>query len=348
MAPVEPVPQNGHEGAACCADAAGKNAQPAAAAAAGPAPAQSKTEAADAAFAPPAVDEAAELQTRLGGYYVGALTSNLICLGDRLGLYAALKRHGPCTAADLAGHLGMNERYLAEWLHQQASARVIATDDDAHKFWLTPAQQDCLVHETGAEASPFFAIGGFAAMPGLARTADEQLPDLFRTGGGISYNQVEHSLTCGTCRELAVWVRHALVPSLCSLPGMKEQLEGGCMVADVGCGMGEAAMAVAAAFPQATCHGYDISEEALRLAREEAKRRGLTNVAFRNPGVDDERLPQDGTYQLIMTHDAIHDMAHPSAVMRSVRNAVAPGGCWIIGDMGALDRCANCMQLLSN
>lgn len=39
-----------------------------------------------------------------------------------------------------------------------------------------------------------------------------------------------------------------------------------------------------------------------------------------------------------MTHDAIHDMAHPSAVLRAVQKATLPGGCWIIGDMASLER----------
>lgn len=62
----------------------------------------------------------------------------------------------------------------------------------------------------------------------------------------------------------AVWVRHALVPSLRALPGVEAALEAGCLVADVGCGMGKALMAVAQAFPASTCHGYDISEDALK------------------------------------------------------------------------------------
>ncbi len=51
----------------------------------------------------------------------------------RLGLYAALKKLGPCTAAELAAHLELNQRYVAEWLRQQAAARVISADADAGK-----------------------------------------------------------------------------------------------------------------------------------------------------------------------------------------------------------------------
>lgn len=51
----------------------------------------------------------------------------------RLGLYVGLASHGPCTAAGLASALGLNERYVAEWLRQQAAAHIITTDDAADK-----------------------------------------------------------------------------------------------------------------------------------------------------------------------------------------------------------------------
>lgn len=72
-------------------------------------------------------------------------------------------------------------------------------------------------------------------------------------------------------------------------------------------------------------------------AREEAKRRGLGNVAFRNAGVEEERLPGEPTYDAIMTHDALHDMTAPHHVMKHVRKAISDDGVWVIGDMAGLD-----------
>lgn len=39
-----------------------------------------------------------------------------------------------------------------------------------------------------------------------------------------------------TCSALGVWPRHCLADRLASLPGMKEKLEAGIKIADVGCG----------------------------------------------------------------------------------------------------------------
>jgi ubiquinone/menaquinone biosynthesis C-methylase UbiE len=133
-----------------------------------------------------------------------------------------------------------------------------------------------------------------------------------------------------------VWQRHHLVERLLCLPGWKERLEGGCSVADVGCGCGEAAVIVAAAFPKCRVTGYDTSERALQHARAAAKQAGATNVEFVNPGREEKQMP-GGEYDLVMTHDAIHDMSRPLQVMHSVRSAIKPDGAWVIGDMSAMD-----------
>jgi len=52
----------------------------------------------------------------------GAMTSAMIYLGDRLGLYRALAGGAPLTSAELAEKTGLAERWLREWLHAQGAA----------------------------------------------------------------------------------------------------------------------------------------------------------------------------------------------------------------------------------
>jgi SAM-dependent methyltransferase len=275
------------------------------------------------------------------------------------------------SAADLARRLQLVPRYVHEWCRQQASARLICCDAAAETFWMTPVQQDILSSskEHGQGASPHFAAGGFQSLAAFAQVAAEDLPELFRTGGGLTYDSYDQSVTCGVCRELVrkpstlyrarahpfqcpplcarfgplvlappqgVWVRHALLDRLCSLPGARPLLEGGCRVADVGCGCGEAALAVAAAFPRTTVRGFDTSAKALAVARAAAAARGVRNAEFFDPG-EEERGMGEGVFDLVMTHDAIHDCARPAAVLASVRRAMKPGARWVLGDMGALE-----------
>jgi hypothetical protein len=63
-----------------------------------------------------------EVAMRVVHCVTGALTSLTTSIGDALGLYAALRDHGPCTPEDLAKRLGLKERWVQEWLYQQVSA----------------------------------------------------------------------------------------------------------------------------------------------------------------------------------------------------------------------------------
>ncbi|HET6310383.1 MAG TPA: SAM-dependent methyltransferase, partial [Candidatus Nitrosotalea sp.] len=59
---------------------------------------------------------------------IGALELFHVYLGDRLGLYRALKTAGPLTAARLAAAAGINERYAREWLEQEAVAGILVVE----------------------------------------------------------------------------------------------------------------------------------------------------------------------------------------------------------------------------
>lgn len=65
------------------------------------------------------MSEAELLQQRLFGCLSGAMTANLIALGDTLGLFAKLKALGGVSSAQLAEACNLNERFVREWLHQQ-------------------------------------------------------------------------------------------------------------------------------------------------------------------------------------------------------------------------------------
>src|SRR6476620_9492782 len=59
-----------------------------------------------------------------------AATGSLVILGDRLGLYEALWKHGPCTSEQFAKATGLHERHLREWLCAQAAAQYIEYNAD--------------------------------------------------------------------------------------------------------------------------------------------------------------------------------------------------------------------------
>ena len=68
----------------------------------------------------------------------GAASLAMIRLGDALGLYRTLHAEGPLTSAELAKAANVDERYLREWLSQQAASKYLAYDPRSATFILPP------------------------------------------------------------------------------------------------------------------------------------------------------------------------------------------------------------------
>src|SRR5438309_456391 len=84
---------------------------------------------------------------------------------------------------------------------------------------------------------------------------------------------------------------------------IREWLEAGIRVADVGCGTGHCIALMARRFPKSTFVGYDFSEDGIAEARAAA--RGLANASFVVQDVS--RLESPAPFDLMTAFDAIHD-----------------------------------------
>src|SRR4029078_9689043 len=72
---------------------------------------------------------------------VGAtLNAALVVMGDKLGLYKALAGAGPLTPTELAERTGQAERYVREWLNQQAAGGYVEYDPETGRYTLPPEQ----------------------------------------------------------------------------------------------------------------------------------------------------------------------------------------------------------------
>jgi len=273
-------------------------------------------------------DKLKEYAKRLFGALGGAMTSAMVYLGDRLGLYRALALLGSATSEELARHTGLHERWLREWLHQQGAAGLLEHRGEG-RFALTPEGATVLADET----HPAFGAGFFAQLPALVGVA-ERIGESFRTGLGHPYDALGAEGAAGVERGLAPWFRAMLVPCvLPRVPGVVDALRGGAQVADVGCGAGVALLEMAKAFPRSRFHGYDISEHALARAERNREAAGVANASFHHARRDP--VPADGRFAFVTSFDCLHDMAHPAAVMRAVRAAIDPDGTWLIADIKA-------------
>ena len=156
--------------------------------------------------------------------------------------------------------------------------------------------------------------------------------EAFRTGVGRIYSAQRFDPEDLVKVPLQIWSRTTLVPdALPKLGNVVERLQQGGHVADIGCGAGAAPMAIAKAFPSTTVQGYDNWDGALGVAEGIRKAEGIANVSFHNS--DQEPLPEEPTFDLVMTMDCLHDMARPDLLAGGIRRAIKPDGAWFIVDM---------------
>src|SRR5690242_18821863 len=203
---------------------------------------------------------------RLLGAMTGAATTAMVAVGDQLGLYRALADGGPATPAELAARTGTADRYLKEWLSQQAAAGFLTYQPDDGRYTL-PAEAAAVVAN---EASPAFLAGGATITRGWFAGID-RLTEAFRTGDGIPWHRQDPAVFEGTERFFRPgYTANLTTEWVPALPGVAGRLATGGRVADVGCGHGAAAILLARAYPQARVHGYDFHERSIQVARKQA------------------------------------------------------------------------------
>ncbi|MET0508275.1 MAG: class I SAM-dependent methyltransferase [Burkholderiaceae bacterium] len=270
----------------------------------------------------PDPDRVKEFGARLLDIYTGAVLTKLIDIGYQVGLFEAA-RQGPATSQELATRAGLTERYVREWLGSMVTSGIFSYDPEPRTYAL-PEEHGVLLtgdgHMNTAPSSRM--INHFGSH--LQRVAS-----CMRDGGGIPYSAYRPVFT--QCMDDA-WRRiydHLLVTGFIpAVPALPEALSKGIRVLDVGCGTGHAMNILAREFPKSTFVGYDIAEDAIASAREEAREFGLGNASFEV--VDVAALPSDPKFDLITAFDAIHDQRAPDAVLGGACRALAPDGAFLM------------------
>ncbi|GCB00049.1 methyltransferase domain-containing protein [Mycolicibacterium sp. NCC-Tsukiji] len=247
-----------------------------------------------------------------------AMSASLILLGDRLGLYKALAAQ-PLTSTQLAEKTGTVERYVREWLANQAAGGYVQFDADDGAWSLSPEQAACLADPNG----PVDVPGAYNIIEAVFHVLDRTTEN-FRTGAGLEWGDHHPCLFAGTERFFRAGYNAKLVSSwLPALDGAVERLEAGAKVADVGCGHGASTVLMAQTYPNSTFIGYDYHAESVRVAAERAAEAGVPNAKFE---VADATSYADKDFDLIAFFDCLHDMADPVGVMQHTRTALTPDG----------------------
>ena len=261
-----------------------------------------------------------------------AISGLLLHIGDRLGLYKAMAGAGPITSATLAARTGTAERYVREWLGNQAAGGYV-TYDPADGTYELPAEQAMVVAN---EDSPVFLGGAFEVIASCY--ADHaRFTDAFRTGAGVGWHEHDDRLFSGVLRLFRPgYAAHLVSAWLPALDGVVDKLRSGASVADVGCGLGASTIVMAQAFGRSTFFGADNHEASITAARKAAAEAGVAQRA-RFETASAQELPGVG-YDLVCMFDCLHDMGDPVGAAAHVLDSLSDDGTWLIVEPYAGDR----------
>lgn len=274
----------------------------------------------------------AEAANAFAARMLGILNDGAIALltstGHQTGLFDTLAGLPPATSEQIADASGLHERYVREWLGGMTAARVIRYQPEAGTYLLPHEHAALLTRAAGPQNVAVLTQG----IP-LMGEVEQKIIERFRHGGGLSY--ADYPRFHRYMAEVSAVMHDAglleiILPLAAGLP---ERLHSGVDVADIGCGSGHAVNVMAQAFPTSRFTGYDFSEEGISAARAEAERLGLTNAAFEI--LDVAALNVADGFDAVTAFDAIHDQAHPAAVLRNIQRALRPAGTFLMVDFKA-------------
>jgi SAM-dependent methyltransferase len=264
---------------------------------------------------------------------MGAIISApLMVIGEKLGLYKAMAGAGPLSSQEVAARSGAAERYVREWLRNQAAGGYVTYDSESDRYTLPDEHALALADED----SPFYILGVYESIASLYADED-QILEAFRSGAGMGWHEHDHRLFRGTERFFRPGYRaHLVAEWIPALEGVQAKLERGAKVADVGCGHGASTVIMADAFPNSEFFGFDYHEASIRRAREAAEEAGVGDrITFEVASAKDY---PDGGYDLVCVFDCLHDMGDPVGASAHVLETLDSDGTWMIVEPFANDR----------
>jgi len=248
---------------------------------------------------------------------------------------------GPLTPTELAKKTETQERYIREWLLNQAAGGYCEYDPKNGKYSLSPEQALALTDET----SPAFVGGGFFVIKAMG-SAVPRILKAFKEGGGMLWGDHDPDLFIGTERFFRPgYATHLTAAWIPALTGTEAKLKAGGKVADVGCGHGASTVLLAQAYPRSAILGSDYHQASVDTARKHAADAGLADRA-RFEVASAQTFSGTG-YDLVATFDCLHDMGDPVGAARHIRQALDADGTWLIVEPLAGDTLAGNLNPVS-
>ncbi|CAL2043818.1 unnamed protein product [Caenorhabditis brenneri] len=273
------------------------------------------------------------MQDRLTDLAISNVLSNAVNIGNRLNLFKALAEisspENPVLPEKIAEKAGCKERYVREWCNTLACGRILEVNEK-EEFWIAQENVESLTTDN------FPLI--FNTMLSTVLKPIDTLIECFKKDGpyGLDYSmysdfeEMQQKFAKTTSEKHVV---PSLVPAIGH--GVKERLEAGIKVLDVGCGGGLHVRLLAEHFPNSQFIGLDITEKAIVAARLMKKPDGsdFKNLEFVVADAGDMPNSYTDTFDLVFLFGSCHDQMRPDLCMKEVHRVVKSDGIVAVTDV---------------
>ncbi len=258
---------------------------------------------------------------------LGAIEIYSIHIGTELGLYKRLSDEGPITAAELAASAGIAERYVREWLEQQATTGILTVDlsQNSARFTLPSEHAEVLAEELNG-----FYLAPLARMLATSGEKMSLLLDAYRNDTGVSWDSFGPAMRESQADMNRPFFANDLAEAVAGIDSAHTRMsKTGARVADVGCGAGWSTIALAKAYPDATFTGFDVDVPSISLAEANRADAGVADrVSFSSENV----TVVDESFDVTFAFECIHDMSQPVPVLATMRRMVGDEGVAVVMD----------------
>lgn len=234
----------------------------------------------------------------------GGLLSLMISIGHKTGLFDVISGLVASTSNEIALSANLNERYIREWLGAMVTGGILKYDSSTKKYLLPPEHAIFLTRAAGIDN-----LAVLSQYVSLMGNVEDKIVECFSKGGGLSYSEYPQFQKLQAEETARVFDNRLIDQILPLIPTSKDRLNSGTEVLDVGCGRGRAINLMAREFPHSKFTGYDLSQDGIIAAKEEAEKLGLTNVVFEIKDAISINEPEK--YDLITAFYTIHDQHIP-------------------------------------
>lgn len=263
-------------------------------------------------------EQAGRLLTQVAGH-MGVRT---IETGLASGLVARLADTPGSSADDLAEALGLDDFYVAVWCRAAFAAGVLERDGGG--FRLATHLPTLLLDTT----SPAYVGGLFPLV--LQPEMFDRFAATLASGERMWWDETSPEWIAGVGGTGRPFYTRLVPGGLAQVPGLAAELEAGCRVVDTACGSGIGLVRLARTYPACELVGVDGDAHSVEQARVLLAGSGVTGVELVTSPLEDFALGRPA--RVVINNISMHECRDIDRVAERVKDALEPGGWFVISD----------------